>query len=133
VENSAGETLSSTWPFAGTKCSAWPVSIECPVSQASTLVTLNLRQYRTPLSCRRLLIVFHTKTQGLQKPSVPHIKNETYVQECLHMCLPIRSSGVCNMWSVSRQVSLDTTERIIPRSSSTKPSHHTELPRPPQK
>jgi hypothetical protein len=30
VEKSAGDTLISAWPFAGTKCSAWPVSKECP-------------------------------------------------------------------------------------------------------
>ena len=52
---SAGEQLISTRPFAVTKCSAWLMSNESPVSQAPNPLILKSAtiSYRTP--CRRLL------------------------------------------------------------------------------
>jgi hypothetical protein len=73
VETSAGEPLISRRPFAVTKCSAWLVSNESPVSQAPSPVILKSAtiSYRTP--CRRLLTDSTQKTRGLQKPSIPNI------------------------------------------------------------
>jgi hypothetical protein len=73
VETTAGEPLISTRPFAGTKWSAWLVSKESPrLSGSKHSYTKNLLQYLTaplPSSPYRQ----HTKTLGLQKPSVSNI------------------------------------------------------------
>jgi len=85
VETSAGELLISTRPFAVTKCSAWLVSNESPVSQAPSLVTLKSAtiSYRTPAVFS--LEAAHKKTLCLQKPSVPNIMGRRKnVQECLY-------------------------------------------------
>ena len=86
METCAGEPLISMRPFAVTKCSAWLVSTEFPVSQAPSIGKLNLLQYCIPSFCRRLLTNQHTKTLELQNPLFPILwEDETNVQECLHM------------------------------------------------
>jgi len=73
VETSAGEPLISTRPFAVTKCSAWLVSNEYPISQAPSPVILK----PATISYRTLAVVSvqaaQKKTLGVQKPSVRNI------------------------------------------------------------
>jgi hypothetical protein len=73
VETSAGEPLISTRLFAVTKCSAWLVSNESPISQAPSPVIVKSAtiSHRTP--CRRHLTDSTQKTLCLQKPTVPNI------------------------------------------------------------
>jgi hypothetical protein len=106
VETSAGEPLISTWPFAGAK---WLVSKESPVSQASSLVILKSATVSHPiLLSSSPYNPTHKKHKGYKTLCFPYYEKE-YVQECLHICLPVRSSGVCNLWPVSRQEPMDAT------------------------
>jgi hypothetical protein len=105
VQTCAGDTLISTWPFASTKCSAWLVSKESPrVSGFKAGYTKSATASHPTLLSSSPYSLSHKKAQGLKMPLFPTLKTKTYVQECLHICLPVRSSGVCNMWPVSRQV-----------------------------
>jgi hypothetical protein len=107
VETSAGEPLISTWPFAG-------VERIPPVSQASSLVILKSATVSHPTLLSSFpYIPTHKKTQRLQKPYLSHITRRLNIlggmSAYTRICLPVRSSGVNNLWSVSRQGPLDTT------------------------
>ena len=72
VETRAGEPLVCMRPFTVTKCSAWLVSKETPVSEVPSLVILKSAtvSYRTIVSSP--YTTAHKNTR-LQKPSVPNI------------------------------------------------------------
>ena len=73
METSAGEPLISMRPFAVTKCSAWLVSNESPVSHASSPVILKSATVSHPTLLSLSPYKQHTKTLGSQTPSVPNI------------------------------------------------------------